>query len=493
MVEVRWLIGGSWTRTGLGRNLLAVGMSTQVVISALHLPADNLIVQSGRSLVRFNRNMAMWLRSRWMAAASRRDRRSWSSVLFEDHSDVSEIAVLFIAAIAPDNTESMRNAAWSAAGSRFALGLLGGLDSAGLRPTLILSQQPARRFPRSRLVVKLPGTVELAPGLTARWIPFVNLPLIRPVGVGVCVVLRALCWGLSHRRKRSRVLMICNLSEPPGLAALLGARLARAKAVAIMADINLPGETVPATFRWKLDYWLHKKLLPRFDGIVTLRDEIHSRFAPDIPYLRIDPGLSDWVVGEFAGQDAGSARSPNAPFVVAFAGRLAEVNGIRLMLDAMEALPDPRLRLRIAGRGPLEDLVRQAAEGDLRIEFCGYLDREELVSLYRNADLLLNVRITGAIDSSLFFASKLTEYMASGRPVLSTEMGHVEADYGRWVHMLREETAPGLAEAVSRIMSEDAVSAADRAVAGKDFVLQHRTWQAQAHRLGSFVASVCEK
>ena len=139
------------------------------------------------------------------------------------------------------------------------------------------------------------------------------------------------------------------------------------------------------------------------------------------------------------------------PFAVVSAGSLDEANGFLVLLEAFARLPGDGYRLRIAGRGPLESQVRAAAAKDPRIEYLGFLSFEEVQSLYRSADVLVNMRLTQAIDTRYFFPSKLMEYLASAVPVISTCTGAVEKEFGSFVYLLREETPQGLANAICTV------------------------------------------
>jgi glycosyltransferase involved in cell wall biosynthesis len=70
--------------------------------------------------------------------------------------------------------------------------------------------------------------------------------------------------------------------------------------------------------------------------------------------------------------------------------RLTVEKGVRVVLDAVSRLPrDLDVQLTIAGRGPLEPLVRQAAASDPRITFLGFVAGEEKQALLSDADYLL--------------------------------------------------------------------------------------------------------
>jgi glycosyltransferase involved in cell wall biosynthesis len=70
--------------------------------------------------------------------------------------------------------------------------------------------------------------------------------------------------------------------------------------------------------------------------------------------------------------------------------RLTEEKGIRVVLHAVARLPhDLAFSLTIAGRGPLEPVVRQAAAADPRITFLGFVQGDAKHELLLSADHLL--------------------------------------------------------------------------------------------------------
>ncbi len=70
--------------------------------------------------------------------------------------------------------------------------------------------------------------------------------------------------------------------------------------------------------------------------------------------------------------------------------RLTEEKGVRVVLDAVRRLPPSlRFELTIAGRGPLESVVREAAAADSRVHFAGFVQGSEKHELLSNADHLL--------------------------------------------------------------------------------------------------------
>ena len=73
-------------------------------------------------------------------------------------------------------------------------------------------------------------------------------------------------------------------------------------------------------------------------------------------------------------------------FDVLFLGRVQGHKGTDLLVRAFRALPDPALRLHVAGVGPMLPECRRLAEGDSRISFHGFVSGETRQALLDRAD-----------------------------------------------------------------------------------------------------------
>ncbi|GAA4374121.1 glycosyltransferase [Agromyces bauzanensis] len=108
---------------------------------------------------------------------------------------------------------------------------------------------------------------------------------------------------------------------------------------------------------------------------------------------------------------------------VGFLGRLVPEKGVLVLLDAIAR--DPRLRLRIAGSGPLapELGVRAAAAGIAdRVEVVGPIDPDVVVDFYRTLDVLA-VPSMPTPSWTEQFGRVAVEAMACGVPVVSSDAG----------------------------------------------------------------------
>jgi len=395
----------------------------------------------------------------------------------------TDIAMAFIGAIVPDEPR-FHGPAFNRAGQMFQQELVLSLSRVGLKPSVIYSIEPMPAFPRSRRWFPVTGRVQLANGLEVHLLPFLNVQPLKPITAGMTLLGRLLVWGW-RQRGRSKLVHCVNLTMPPGLIVLLAARLIGAKASVSLLDIYTPGEIVPDRPANRLDFWMQRHLIPRFDGHMVASQAIAEDFAPGRRVCRIEGGVRP---EDFA--DSGvirDASSSASRFRVVLAGSLEPYNGVVLALDAIAGLPSNDFELIVAGRGSLAPLVEERAKRDARIHYVGFLEFREVLALYRSADVLLNVRITQTLDTQHFFPSKLMEYLASGTPVISTCTGHVEHEFGGLLYLLREETPEALAALLQEIAKQPADDLVRIGRQARAYILGHKTWDRQGEKLANYL------
>ena len=109
--------------------------------------------------------------------------------------------------------------------------------------------------------------------------------------------------------------------------------------------------------------------------------------------------------------------------MVAYAGVIGYNQGLGVLLEVARMLP--HVDFALAGDGPELPLLKKKAGvlGLLNISFRGYLNKEELMKLYRESDILIaHARSTPTIDATMI-PVKLFEYMATGRPIVYAGRG----------------------------------------------------------------------
>lgn len=104
-----------------------------------------------------------------------------------------------------------------------------------------------------------------------------------------------------------------------------------------------------------------------------------------------------------------------------YAGSLTEVTGVNILLEAIELNTDKNSEFYISGKGHLEAMVKEAAKADDRIKYIGFVPDEEYYRLLQRMNVFINPRNMAMEQNQNNFPSKVLEYLASGRMVISTK------------------------------------------------------------------------
>jgi len=137
---------------------------------------------------------------------------------------------------------------------------------------------------------------------------------------------------------------------------------------------------------------------------------------------------------------------------VLFVGRLVPYKGVEFLIRALE---DVKARLWIAGRGPMENslknLVRQKGMAD-RVVFLGHASDEDLVRYYHACDVFALPSIT---NQEMFGLVQL-EAMACRKPVISTDLPTGVPwvnQHGKTGFCVRPANSRELAQTIARVLS----------------------------------------
>jgi len=181
-------------------------------------------------------------------------------------------------------------------------------------------------------------------------------------------------------------------------------------------------------------------------------------------------------------------------FTIGYAGHLYPWKGVDLVIEAVAALKDTR-GLIIGGHEKEPDLARVTAFADQlncasRITFTGLIPPGEVAARLRAADVVTLPNPASAISSEFTSPLKLFEYMASGRPIVASNLPSLR-------EVLRHEgnallVEPGnpqaLTAGVLRIKEDPALGRRLAAQATED--VQAFTWARRAERLEALFSDV---
>ena len=138
---------------------------------------------------------------------------------------------------------------------------------------------------------------------------------------------------------------------------------------------------------------------------------------------------------------------------VVYTGGFSHVVGTDLMLDAFKQVKDQDVRLILCGQGgDMKERASKAQMEDSRIEYKGFLSRPEYYEILNKANILINPRNMQYKQNSANFPSKVLEYIATGRYVISTKFIGWEAYQDEII--FSESDKDSLAQCIIKVVSE---------------------------------------
>lgn len=330
----------------------------------------------------------------------------------------------------------------------------------------VIANPPVNRQVLSRGFVRMPREQE--GGAVYHNLPAVRNPLVKALVVGFGTFFQVL-----FRADRDGAVVVDGLNRVTALAALAAARLRRRPCIGIVTD--LPEMLSGSGMSIRLSQFV----IRHCTGYVFLTQAMNDRLNPDgKPYVILE-GHADIAMG----QVSPSLEEKHKPRVCLYAGGVSRDYGLAELVEGFRLANLPDTQLHIYGPGDYVPELEQIARQDSRIVYGGMLLSSQVVQREREATLLVNPRPTGEEFVKYSFPSKTMEYMASGTPVLTTDLPGMPPEYHDYVYRIFREDAPGIAQALTQVLCHSDRELLEKGQAARDFVLREKNNVTQAKKI----------
>lgn len=377
--------------------------------------------------------------------------------------------LFFISSLVPDK-EKYWNPAFNRSGNNVLEGIAESIpDSINFR---FAGLRPIPSFPNGKIFLSASSDFISSGRKVSLW-PVFNLKILKDLFWGVICFLKITKWKLRTKNGEYK-LLVYNIYSPFFPFLYWACRINKVKIYAMLYDLGVPPKRLNLGRLSMLGYrvceLIAKRYIPVIDGRIIINEKIIEYYAPGKDYLLVDGGINRAVISHLFPLRP----STSSQYVFVCAGMLWDQNGTKLILEAMRLIDNSNIKVVFAGQGNDVPLIEQAANNDDRIEYLGMLSLEKLFEVYERADVLLNLRIEENVD--FHFPSKLLEYMATGKTVVSTPIAHAERDYGDYIEILHDVSSNGLASMFLDICQTPKQQLYERGKVTREFMLSKRTW-----------------
>lgn len=306
-------------------------------------------------------------------------------------------------------------------------------------------------------VLRCPHFVPTDPGGTAR--------IAHLASFALAALPQAMRIALRGRSRRPQLVIAVVPALPAVLAGWLAARIARAKLWIHVQDFEAEAAVATGLLRAdgataRMALGIERRILALADRVSTIGPQMAKRLvAKGIEQNRIRE-LRNWADPRFAPDPSGAEElrrewGLSGKTVALYSGNIARKQGIEVLIEAARLLAGREdLALVICGEGPNRTALEQRAAGLANLQIRDLQPADRMGALLAMADLHLLPQIAGAAD--LVLPSKLTNMLASARPVVAT----TDPGTGLWdeVEGCGILTPPGmaasLAEAIRKLADD---------------------------------------
>ena len=241
--------------------------------------------------------------------------------------------------------------------------------------------------------------------------------------------LAALIPALRARREKPDLVIAAAPALPSVLTAWIAARVSGARLWVHVQDFEVEAALATGLLRQgsgiaRLAHWLERRLLSLGDIVSTISPQMCARLAQK----GVEPGriieMRNWADESFIADPAQADLirtewNLQGKTVALYSGNIARKQGIEVLIEAARFLQDrPDIAFVICGEGPNRAELERLSDGLANVQLHGLQPAQRMGAMLTMADIHLLPQIARAAD--LVLPSKLTNMLASGRPVIAT-------------------------------------------------------------------------
>lgn len=202
------------------------------------------------------------------------------------------------------------------------------------------------------------------------------------------------------------------------------------------------------------------------------------------PYVVVE-GICKW---EPVQEDENNYIDKSEKKVILYTGTLNKQFGIDRLLYAFEKIENQNYKLLLCGSGDMENEIKKRAKIDKRIQFLGYVSRQEALRLQRTATVLINPRNSDGEYTKYSFPSKTMEYLASGTPLIAYNLDAIPNEYNKYIYYVKGNTVEALKEKICEVCEKKDCERIEFGMHAKNFVIENKNSKVQAMKIISLLS-----
>jgi len=392
-----------------------------------------------------------------------------------------DVSVLFSGFIVDDITfekVASKDSNPQYAAQNYQKNLLGVLVRGGWKKLSVYGSVPCSPYPSNKIIFmahqKWGANDECFSG------PVFNLPVLNFVFRSFFFFFYLVFWSCKNKGKK--VVFLYALHSPHVMPLLIARFIWGLKVIVYVPDLPMymnfgrEGGRLRRTLK-KLDSKFLLYACNKFDSRAVITSAMFDYVNSD------DAIVVDTVVEKTVDQDAAVSIEMPGGVVFTYTGGLRDGYGV---LEALEYFSQDYVKnkgwnLLLFGAGPLQGACVEYSDLHENINFYGQVPIDKARAVQSKSDFLLNLRDPFDLRFNYSYPSKITEYLASGVPVITTKVAGIPEDFYPYLNFvdLNDFDFEDLVESYQEIKK--------KACEGKRYLFSSRSFDRQSERLVSLI------
>lgn len=346
----------------------------------------------------------------------------------------------------------------------------------------VINSIPMGNYPKYNRKICFKSSVYIEDSLEVTNVGFINLPLLKPI-IRYFKYVKEL---KKYRRNSEKVNVVVYGLYLPQLLAIKKVKKRNKNLIVTIIIDDLPaqygivsGNPIARKIKNRVGHYIVRILnKPDFASCFVflteaMKDVIHTQHKK---YTVVE-GVAT------SKEEDPSEEILNPKNVIFYAGTLNYEFGIMNLLNAFREIKDESYELWICGEGEAKEDIKLRAQEDKRIRYFGFLSKDEVSKLQKQAKVLVNPRKNQGEYTKYSFPSKTIEYMLARKPVVMYKLDGIPDEYDKYIYYVAGEKDCDLKEAIERVCNMDCKKLEATAKAGCEWVLREKNACAQVKKI----------
>lgn len=321
----------------------------------------------------------------------------------------------------------------------------------------ILSALPVTRKNCDKIFIK--KDYEKEGSIFFNYLTVINLPILK----NIFIILAAMIEMFKLAKCKDNVFLMADcLNQSVSFGAVIVSKILGIKSVGIITDL-------PDFLSDKGKNSFNNMIIKMFNNYVLLTDEMNDYIVENIthknkPYIVIEGSVDYTILNE-------TTYEKYEKKVCMYTGTLAKIYGIEYLVKGFIKANVLNSELHIYGDGDFKNELIDLCKKNSNIKYFGTKPNEYIVEEQKKATLLINPRPSNEEFTKYSFPSKNLEYMASGTPLLATDLPGIPAEYKRYEYIIENENIDGIANMFRYVLNLTDAELRKKGKMAQEFVL----------------------